>query len=326
MSPSVSIIIPVYNVEAYVEDCIRSVMRQTYTGSMECILVDDCGTDKSMAITARLIAEYQGPIDFKVLHHTHNRGLSAARNTGIDAATGDYLFFLDSDDILVENCILSLWNKASSDPAIEMVVGNATVFPKINFDCIQKEFNVKHAKTNREVRDCYYRSGQLICNAWNKLIKRELIHQHSIMFKEGLLYEDFLWSFYLVKYAANVFFVPEITYLYRRRVGSITESTHLSARAKSELIIHEYILNNLSTGFDKEEYFFYAYRFLGLFLEEDAADIEETFRLFWRKGGRFAPKSYYILSKVFLLKKSPLFRSIVSFLGKIKKRILKLFI
>ena len=91
--PSISIIVPVYNVEPYVEECIHSVMRQTYTGPMECIVVDDCGTDNSMAVVEGLIANYKGPISFKVLHHKHNRGLSAARNTGMDAATGDYYFF-----------------------------------------------------------------------------------------------------------------------------------------------------------------------------------------------------------------------------------------
>ena len=74
----ISIIIPVYNVEPYISDCLQSVMRQTYKGEIECILVDDCGTDKSVEIAEKRIAEYDGPIEFKVLHHDHNRGLSAA--------------------------------------------------------------------------------------------------------------------------------------------------------------------------------------------------------------------------------------------------------
>lgn len=84
----VSIIIPVYNVAPYIEDCLRSVMRQTYAGPMECLIVDDCGTDESIHIAERLITEYNGPIHFDILHHNHNRGLSAARNTGIENAVG----------------------------------------------------------------------------------------------------------------------------------------------------------------------------------------------------------------------------------------------
>lgn len=81
----VSIIIPVNNVSDYVEECLQSVAAQTYT-AIECIIVDDCGTDDSMQKVESFITNYQGPITFKILHHEHNRGLSAARNTGIDAA------------------------------------------------------------------------------------------------------------------------------------------------------------------------------------------------------------------------------------------------
>ena len=105
MLPKVSIIIPIYNVETYIEECLQSVMRQTYKGMIECILVDDCGTDNSMKIMEQLIEVYNGPIEFKVLHHEHNRGLSAARNTGMDAACGDYVYFLHSDDWISDDCI-----------------------------------------------------------------------------------------------------------------------------------------------------------------------------------------------------------------------------
>ena len=101
----VSIVVPVYNVAPYIESCLKSVMGQTYAGDMECLLVDDCGSDDSMAIAERMIGAYTGPIRFQILHHEHNRGLSAARNTGTDAATGDYVLYLDSDDELTQDCI-----------------------------------------------------------------------------------------------------------------------------------------------------------------------------------------------------------------------------
>ena len=101
----VSIIIPVYNVAPYIGDCLRSVMRQSYKGDVECILVDDCGLDESIVIAEQMIAEYDGPIQFKILHHDHNRGLSAARNTGTLQAKGDWIYYLDSDDEITEDCI-----------------------------------------------------------------------------------------------------------------------------------------------------------------------------------------------------------------------------
>ena len=80
----VSIIIPVYNVSAYIERCVKSVMSQTYSGDIECILVNDATPDDSIAIAEHLIADYNGPFQFLILSHDHNRGQSAARNTGID--------------------------------------------------------------------------------------------------------------------------------------------------------------------------------------------------------------------------------------------------
>ena len=121
---TVSIIIPVYNVAPYIEDCLKSVMMQTYKGEMECIIVDDCGTDDSIAIAEQMIAAYQGAIQFRMLHHERNKGLSAARNTGTIAATGDYIYYLDSDDEITEDCIEKLMAVAMHDPGIEMVQGN----------------------------------------------------------------------------------------------------------------------------------------------------------------------------------------------------------
>ena len=125
----VSIIIPVYNVAPYIGDCLQSVMRQTYAGSMECLLVDDCGEDDSMAIVERMIAEYNanlnanlnegGGIQFRILHHERNRGLSAARNTGTFAAVGEYLYYLDSDDEITDDCIEKLMQRVMENPDIE---------------------------------------------------------------------------------------------------------------------------------------------------------------------------------------------------------------
>ena len=94
----VSICVPVYKVEKYIERCILSIMGQSYRGKMECLIVDDCGTDSSISIAEQLISEYKGPITFHILHHEHNRGLAAARNTAVEAAQGDFIVHVDSDD------------------------------------------------------------------------------------------------------------------------------------------------------------------------------------------------------------------------------------
>ena len=101
MYPLVSVIIPVYQVSDYIERCLNSVMSQTYK-NIECVLVDDVTKDDSVEKCERLIESYHGSMQFKILHHEVNRGLSAARNTGTDAATGEYIYFLDSGRTEVE--------------------------------------------------------------------------------------------------------------------------------------------------------------------------------------------------------------------------------
>lgn len=109
--PYISILIPVYNVERYIGRCIQSVMAQTYAGQMECIIVDDCGTDESIVIAEQLITDYRGSISFHFIHHEHNRGLAAARNTAINAAKGEFVIHVDSDDWIEPNMIEELVKK-----------------------------------------------------------------------------------------------------------------------------------------------------------------------------------------------------------------------
>ena len=98
MMMNISVIIPVYNVEKFVERCVRSIMNQTYTEGVECIIVNDCTPDDSMKIVEKLVKDYTGTICFKLLNHKQNYGLAAVRNTGMNAATGEYIIHIDSDD------------------------------------------------------------------------------------------------------------------------------------------------------------------------------------------------------------------------------------
>ena len=120
----VSIIIPVYQVSAYIERCLESVVNQTYT-DIECIIVNDATQDDSIEKCEILIEKYDGPIHFRIIHHEINRGLSAARNTGTKAAKGAYLYYLDSDDYISPDCIEKLVSVVKDDPSIEMVQGNS---------------------------------------------------------------------------------------------------------------------------------------------------------------------------------------------------------
>ena len=277
-----SIIIPVYNVALYIEDCLRSVMQQTYQGAMECLIVDDCGTDDSMAIAERVIASYDGSIVFQILHHERNRGLSAARNTGTLAAKGDYLYYLDSDDEITEDCIALLMAMAEEYPEAELVQGNFCCHTLTGETVVRiKQYALAVASSNDEVRECYYE--QMNVNVWNKLIRRDFLIDHQLFNKEGIIFEDLLWSFYLLKYLDKACFVSTITYHQKKRPHSITTGTDRATKAHHYVLVYHDILSNLTSGHEQEEFCFHARRFCSVLLRffRYNQGLEEVFQLCW---------------------------------------------
>ena len=218
----ISIVIPVYQVAPYIADCIQSVMRQTWEGPLECIFVDDCGTDNSMEIVNKTILDYQGSIDFKTVRHEHNRGLSAARNTGMSAATGDYVYFLDSDDEITPDCIEVMAAPLAKEP-YDLTIGQCRIeggeLPGVDLrlkdGTVLRGAAVLHA----------YRQEQWYMMSVNKLYRMELLKRYDLQFREGIVYEDELWSFQMASMARSLAVVGHETYVYKLREGSITVNT-----------------------------------------------------------------------------------------------------
>ena len=261
-------------------------MQQSYDGEMECLVVDDCGTDDSIPIAKRMIETYTGPIRFEILHHEHNRGLSAARNTGTLQAKGDYLYYLDSDDFITDDCIEKLMAVALDDPDIEMVQGKYSIYGKNKSYPIEQKHQLTHAKTNQEVRECFLFHNQFVISAWNKLIKRQFILNHHILFKEGLVYEDVLWRFYLIKYINNVYFYSDITYYYNKRPGSIITETGKKTSAYHRCIIYKDILANLTPKYEREEFLWYAKDLSSIFIRYGYyyPAMKDVIFLYWKKA------------------------------------------
>ena len=257
-------------------------MRQTYTGSMECLIVDDCGTDDSIAIAESTIASYEGPIVFQIFHHERNRGLSAARNTGTLAAKGDYLYYLDSDDEITEDCIALLMGKTKEYPEAELVQGNYCCHTLTGKTVVRiKRYALATASSNNEVRKCYYR--HIVVTAWNKLIRRDFLIDHHLFNKEGILFEDLLWSFYLLKYLNKVCFVSTITYHQKKRPHSITTGTDRATVAHHYVLVYHDILSSLTLGHEREEFGYYAKLLCSIlhsFFRYDQG-LEEVFQLSW---------------------------------------------
>lgn len=233
----VSIIIPVYNVENYIADCLHSVMNQTVTEGVECILVDDCGDDSSMEFAERLISQYSGNIKFSILHHKKNKGLSGARNTGMSAAVGKYLYFLDSDDEITDDCIESLYSRVIEED-FDVVIGDYKVIG--SSERFQKLAMSTGTSYKEDEIPWSYEHGKWMQVAWNKLYRTTFIRNESLEFKEGLIHEDELWSLEVAAVAKKICGVNKETYIYKIRDNSITTASTASNTRKAHTLVTIY--------------------------------------------------------------------------------------
>ena len=212
----ISIIIPIYNVEQYIVRCLQSVVAQKNISNIEVILVDDCGTDNSVALAKEFLAGCTG-LDYKILHHAKNGGLSAARNTGLRAATGDYVYFLDSDDEITPDCISQL-TAPLRERDYDFVIGDYTT--TIGHDASMLQLQTGELIGNDKVFSAYA-NGLWYVMAWNKLCNRQFLLNNDLFFEEGLLHEDVVWSFKLACKAGAMFVVKKPIYIYSIREASI---------------------------------------------------------------------------------------------------------
>lgn len=216
---SVSVIIPVYNVMQYLRECVDGVLCQSYT-DLQVVLVDDGSTDQSGA----LCDEYARKDERVEVIHKPNGGLSDARNSGLKAAKGEYVLFLDADD------------KWGSGDFVEKL---ATEAQRTNADvvlCAIQRFRDNediHLITGQYEEDDFQgtaseillrlmRKNRFSMSAWQKLIRQSILVENNITFNKGLLGEDMDWVQHLWQHVRRVSFQNEAVYLYRVRKGSIT--------------------------------------------------------------------------------------------------------
>ncbi len=210
----VSVIIPLYNKEEYIARCLQSVMNQTYQ-NIECIIVNDASTDNSLQISEKELKGYKGHIPFYILQHDKNRGVSAARNTGIDHAVGDYIEFLDADDELTPNSINVLVAKVSEYPGIDIVQGNVQAVPHHNDYYELRRFNFPDLYSDNEsIRIRYFNLWKdFPVNAWAKLIRTNYIKENKLYFMENIIHEDNHWTIKMVRTAKSMSFVYDYVYI-----------------------------------------------------------------------------------------------------------------
>lgn len=242
----VSIIIPLYNVENYVIDSLKSAFAQTYS-DIDFLLVDDCSTDHTMQIVEEYVLNHPRREAVRIIHHDKNLGLSAARNTGLEKACGEYVYFMDSDDEITEDCIENLY-QAISDSGADWVMGN------IELQGASSQHIKKVLERQIEGEEIFlsYLNQEWLEAACNKLLRRTFLIENELTFVSGLLHEDVLWSYHLAKVSKKVKFIQNKGYIYKVREGSIT-STKVKKRVESFAFILSKLYPDYSvTPFKKE--------------------------------------------------------------------------
>ncbi|MDN7131511.1 glycosyltransferase family 2 protein [Halomonas sp. MC140] len=213
-NPLVSIIVPVYNVERYLDECLDSIRGQTYE-RLEIIVVEDYSTDDSLV---RLNAHFTDP-RVRLIQHERNSGLSAARNTGIEAAKGEFVLFVDSDDAiapeLVETCLAQATETGADVVVFDFVAfQDGEALPKIGDD-------VGSAGSRKLFGTEYFKLPHF---AWLKFIRTELLRDPRLRFPVGDYYEDWPFHWELGFSAAKIIILNGSWYHYRQRGTSITAS------------------------------------------------------------------------------------------------------
>lgn len=214
-----SIIIPVYNVERYIDKCLKSIFSQDIELSLfEVIIVNDGTKDNSMSYVNKYAKEFPNII----IINQDNSGLSSARNTGLDNAKGEYIWFIDSDDFVTESSIESIFKLIENSPLLI-----ATSLNIIYDDPSKNHVERKGVKT-QYIEYSDYLQTMSTAAIPRYIIKKELIDKYNLRFISGIYHEDIEYGLRLVFYAKTILYSDKILYnYYQRQAGSITSSWKL---------------------------------------------------------------------------------------------------
>lgn len=215
----VSVIVPIYKVEGFIERCARSLMEQTL-GEVEYIFVDDASPDRSMEILRRTLTDYpERQEQVRILTHEQNKGLPAARNTGLEATTGEYIFHCDSDDY-VEREMLEEMYKAAKEQDADYLWTDFW----LSFEQNERYMQVRSYATPREAL-LGVLEGAMKYNVWNKLVSRSLYSENNIWFPTGHSMGEDMTMIRLMACAKKVAYIPKAYYHYvRLNMSALTQT------------------------------------------------------------------------------------------------------
>lgn len=231
--PLISVIVPIYNTDKYLQKCINSVLEQDYR-NIELILINDGSTDKS----GDICDNFRKKDNRVIVFHESNKGAASARNKGLDNASGDFIMFLDSDDYWVENCLGEIVDKlAEYDYDVDVTFLKTAVVKNNGTLTEFKGYEFEYLNRN-EVLEYISKQKKVAVSACLKVLHKRLFENKEMYFQDSLLAEDIDWFFSLLTVAESYTTYDGEFYCYRILENSATRST-------SEKRIHDYfyILN-----------------------------------------------------------------------------------
>ena len=279
----ISIVIPIYNVEKYIIQCLESALNQGLN-EFEILCIDDCGNDTSIKKVEQYIEKHKLKDIIKIIKHRVNEGLSQARNTGIEWAKGEYCYFLDGDDLLKENALSEMYAIAQKND-LDILEGSFEEYYETKYNI---ETGTKFHVTSTEIMSgsdflvWELRSKEYVPMACAKLYKTKLLRENK-GFVPGLISEDEEFTPRIYLQAKKVSRCNICSYLYRRRDGSITTSYNNKKWIDSYIIISEHlqrILENQNISKETSKYILQrrAQIILSLLKNIVAYDVEEEIR------------------------------------------------
>lgn len=249
MCIKISLLIPVYGVENYIERCARSLFGQTYQ-NIEYIFVDDCTKDSSMVVLRKVLDDYPFRKEqVTIIHHDSNKGLSAARNTALGNATGDYIIHVDSDDYLELDAIRLLCEFAETKCADIVVFDNYCVYGN---RIVENHQHIPNDKVSY-IKNLIERKSQ--SSIWGKMLSRRLVLDSGVHSVENVNFgEDYAVVPRLMYYAKKIAKFDECLYYYVR-YNKESYTNNITLKSINEL----YVANNVLEHFFSKQKDYYLY-------------------------------------------------------------------
>lgn len=239
----VTIGVPVYKSVDYVRRALESALAQTYS-SIEFLIVDDAGNDGSIDVVQSVKETHPRGGDIHIINHEENLGVSASRNDIIDNAKGDYLYFMDSDDVIAENTIELMMQNVSQYDA-EIVFGSYKKIETSGKDNIYQYPALQLLKKDELASFAYRKYAGIQASACNYLVKTSILRDNNHRFIDTSFWEDFVFTFDLVTLISRAVLLPDITYSYICRENSLSNYQQRDLISKDEIQHNIKAINHL---------------------------------------------------------------------------------